>query len=254
LSERIYSRMNEGWKAPPELTGPTPRKLKCTKTGKINLYVVGFAVVFGFLIVLAFLGNALGDHQLKTEAKEAQGSVTRKWTEAGRGRTTYYHVAYSFAVAGQTFRGEGVVPNAKWQTLSTGSPLGVRYVPSNPSNNRADIAFESQSMPDWVPLAVFVVWVLSIWLSLYDVRKDRALLQYGQAAAGLIVTDNSGKRIPKYGWVTGFEFQLPDGSRRKGSTQRDRTWMKGQTVCILYDPKRPRRSGIYPLRMCEIVE
>ena len=49
-------------------------------------------------------------------------------------------------------------------------------------------------------------------------------------------------------------LELADGSMRKGTTQRDRTWMRGQTVCILYDPKRPRRNGIYPLRMSEIVE
>ena len=79
-------------------------------------------------------------------------------------------------------------------------------------------------------------------------------MKYGQAVAGVIVTNNRGKRLPKYGWVTGYEFQLPDGSMRKGAVQRDRTWMQGQTVCILYDPKRPRRNGIYPLRMCEIVE
>ena len=109
-------------------------------------------------------------------------------------------------------------------------------------------------MPNWVPLAALVVWLWFIYLSLHDVRKERALLRYGQAAAGVVLTDNSGKRIPKYGWVTGYEFQLPDGSMRKGATQRDRTYMKGQTVCILYDPKRPRRSGIYPLRMAEIAE
>ena len=109
-------------------------------------------------------------------------------------------------------------------------------------------------MPYWFPLVAFAIWICFIYLSLYDVRKERALLQYGQAAAGLVTTNNSGKQRPKYGWVTGYEFQLPDGSMRKGTTQRDRTWMRGQTVCILYDPKRPRRNGIYPLRMSEIVE
>jgi len=254
MTEPNYSRRNEVWEAPPELSGPIPRKLKWTKRGKTNLYTAGFVVVFGILIVLGILGNALGDHQLKTEAKETEGSVTRKWTQSGRGTTIYHYVAYSFAVGEQTFQGESHVSNAKWQKLSPGSALAVRYVPSNPSNNRADIAFESRPMPYWVPLAAFAIWICFIWLSLYDVRKERALLQYGQAAAGLIVTDNSGKRRPKYGWVTGYEFQLPDGSMRKGTTQRDRTYMKGQTVCILYDPKRPRRNGIYPLMMAEIEE
>jgi Protein of unknown function (DUF3592) len=254
MREPAYSRMNEEWKAPPELTGPIPRKLKWTQTGKINLYVVAFVVVFGFLIVSAFLGNAIGDHKLKEEAKETEGSVTRKWTQNGRGKTIYHYLAYSFAVGGQTFRGESHVPNAKWQTLATGSALGVRYVPSNPSNNRADIAFESPPMQYWIPLAAFAIWICFIYLSLYDVRKERMLLKYGQAGAGLIVTDDSRKTQPRYGWVTGYEFQLPDGSMRKGAVQRDRTWMRGQTVCILYDPKRPRRNGIYPLRMCEIVE
>jgi hypothetical protein len=253
MSDRIYTRMYEGWEAPPELTGPTPRKVKWTKTGRVNLWAAGFVVVFGFLIVLGIFGNALGDHQLKTEAQQAEGSVTRKWIHHGR-NGTYHNVAYSFAVAGRTYRGESHVPNAKWQKLSVGSALAVRYVPTYPSNNLAVIAFEPVIMPYWVPLAVFAVWIIFIWLSLYDVRKERALLQYGQPAAGLVVTDNRGKRIPKYGWVTGYEFQLPDGSMRKGTTQRDRTYMKGHTVCILYDPKRPRRNGIYPLRMAEIVE
>jgi hypothetical protein len=254
MSEPTYTRMNEGWEAPPELTGPLPRKAKWTKAGRINRYVAAFVVVFGLLIVLGVLGNLLGAHQLKTEPKEAEGSVTRKWTQSGRGTTTYHYVRYSFAVAGQTYRGEAHVPKAKWQELSTGSALEVRYVPSNPSNNRAVIAFEPVTMPNWVPLVVFAVWILFIWLSLYDVRKESALLQYGQPAAGLVVTDNRGKRIPKYGWITGYEFQLPDGSMRKGTVQRDRTWMKGQTVCILYDPNRPRRNRIYPLKMCEIAE
>src|SRR5215469_5502147 len=131
MREPTYTRMNEEWEAPPELTGPTPRKLKWTKRGRTNLYVAGFVVVFGFLIVVAALGNAIGDNQLKTEAKEAEGSVTRKWTHDAKG-TTYHYVAYSFAVGGRTFWGEAHIPNPKWQTLSTGSALAVRYVPSNP--------------------------------------------------------------------------------------------------------------------------
>jgi len=246
--------MNERWQPPPELSGPTPRKLKWTKTGKVNLFVAGFVVVFGFLVVLAFLGKAISDHQLKTDARDATGSVTRKWTENGKASTIYHYVAYSFAIGGEPFQGESHVPNAKWQTLSPGSALGVRYVPSNPSNNRADIAFASLPMPYWVPLTAFAIWIWFIYLSLYQVRKERLLLKYGQAAAGVIVTSNRETWRPRYGWVTGYEFQLPDGAMRMGAMLRDRTWMQGQTVCIRYDPKRPRRNVIYPLRMSEIVE
>ena len=253
-SKPAYSRINEAWQPPAELIGSTPRKMKWTKTGRVNLYVCAAVVLFGFLIVAAFFGNYLGDQQLKTEAKETAGSVTRKWTQSGRATTVYHFVAYSFSVGGQTFQGNSHVPNPQWQKLSTGSTLPVQYVPWNPSNNRAAIAFESQSMPYWVPLLVFVLWLGSIYLAAFDVRKEKALLMYGQTAAGLILTDNSRKRIPKYGWVTGYEFQLPDGTMRKGSVQRDRTWFKGETVCILYDPKHPRRNRIYPLRMTEIVE
>ena len=112
---------------------------------------------------------------MKTEAIEAKGSITREWTENGRASTIYHYVAYSFAVGGKTFQGEYPVPNAKWQTLSEGSALGMRYVPSNPSNNRADIAFESLPMPYWVPRAAFAIWIGVISLSLYQVRKERLL-------------------------------------------------------------------------------
>jgi hypothetical protein len=245
--------MNEGWAAPPELTGATPRKVKYTQRGKVNLGVFGFALVFGFLIVAGLFGSYIGDQQLKTDAKETVGSVTKKWTQSGRSTTVYHYVAYSFTVEGQTFRGESNLPNSKWQPLSVGASLGVRYVPSNPSNNAADNAYESPSMPYWVPLAALPVWVWFVYLSVYQVRREKWLLQYGQTTAAVITSDNRGKSIPKYGWVTRYEFQLPEGSMRKGSVQRDGTWMRGQTVCILFNPKRPRISGIYPLQMCEIV-
>lgn len=162
MSERTYSRINEGWAAPPELMRPTLRKVKWAKRGKINLCVVGFAVVFGLLVVAAILGYAVSDHQLTTDAGEAESSVTRKWTEDVRS-TTYHYAAYSFAVAGQIFPGEAHVPNAKWQKLSPGYALGVRYVPSNLSNNRGDITFGSAPMRYWIPRADFVVWIFSIY-------------------------------------------------------------------------------------------
>ena len=79
-------------------------------------------------------------------------------------------------------------------------------------------------------------------------------MQYGQAAARRDRYQQERTRRPRYGWVTGYEFELPDGSMRKGVMQTGRTWMQDQMVCILHDRKRPRRNGVYPVMMSEIVE
>jgi hypothetical protein len=128
----------------------------------------------------------------------------------------------------------------------------VKYVPSRPEINRPAAAYP-RLLPYWVPLVVFLGWIGMLALALFPIRKEKRLLRYGQPVAGIVTYASQGRR-PKYGWITKYEFQLSDGTTIKGSTQRDRTYHVGQTVCIVYNPKHPRRNDIYPLKLARIIE
>jgi hypothetical protein len=238
------------WTPPPEFCISTPRPMKWTKAGVANL-VLAFLIGFlGFGVVGAVYDAANRDHRLKDEGKEIDGVVKRTWTEDLR--TIHYHVAYEFPAAGKTVQGEAELSKRKWQALSRGVSIPVKYVPSDPEINQPAVAY-ARLTPYWVPLAVFLGWIGMLSLAMFPIRKERRLLRYGQAAAGVVTNTSKGIR-PKYGYIGKYEFQLPDGTTIKGKTQRDRTFHAGGRVCIVYDPKRPRRNDIYPLRLARIIQ
>jgi Protein of unknown function (DUF3592) len=243
-----FTKMAESWEPPPELCVAMPRQMKFTTAGKINQVLLYVTIVFGLAVVLGVFGAAYGDHRLKRDGVEVDGTVTRTWTQSGR--STSYELAYDFSAGGRTFRGESQIPRRKWQALSAGSHTQVRYVPSDPSINRAAIGFE-RLIPFWVPAIAFAFWLFFLSLCIFPMRKAKHLLRYGKPAPGMIINNSSGRR-PKYGYVIKYEVQLPDGPTVKGATQRDRPYYSGETVCVLYDPKRPRRNDIYPLKMVQI--
>lgn len=244
-----FTKMAESWEPPPELSVAMPRQMQLTLAGKINQVLLYVTLVLGFLIVLAIFGAVSSDHRLKQDGIETDGTVTRTWTTPGRS-TTYHEIAYEFSVGGKTFQGESQVPRRRWQTLSAGSHTPVRYVPSDPSINRAAIGFE-RLLSYWVLAAAFAFWLLFLSLCIFPFRKSKRLMQYGQPAPAIII-NNPGGRRPKYGYVIKYEVQLPGGPTVKGSTQRDYPYHNGQTVCALYDPKRPRSNDIYPLKMVRL--
>jgi hypothetical protein len=243
-----FQQAEESWTPPPELSGPTPRRLKWTIGGTLSLVLSFLIVFFGFGLVFNAYDAANQDHRLKDEGKEMDAIVTRTWQESIK--TIHYKVAYEFSAGGHTVRGESEIPRRKWQALTAGSHLPVKYVPSEPAINRAAVAYE-RLVPYWVPLVAFVCWIGMVALAVFPIRKERRLLKYGQQAAGVITNNPTGRR-PKYGYVVKYEFQLPGGSTVIGKTQRDGWFHSGQTVCVIYDPKRPRRNGLYPLRLSRI--
>jgi hypothetical protein len=47
-----------------------------------------------------------------------------------------------------------------------------------------------------------------------------------------------------------FEFQLPSGKRTTGkSGTSSKPPAVGSAICVVYDPDRPTRNGIYPLSL-----
>ncbi|HTI36709.1 MAG TPA: hypothetical protein VL484_04045 [Vicinamibacterales bacterium] len=114
-----------------------------------------------------------------------------------------------------------------------------------------DSARRGHLLPYWVPLVSFGFWIFLAALAVLPIRKERRLLRYGEPVAG-VVTSNPQGRVPKYGYVLKYEFQLPDGSTVDGRTQRDARLHNGALVSIVYDPAKPRRNDLYPTRLFRV--
>lgn len=236
---------DECWTPPPELGVRTPRRLRWTGAAIASVVLAGFYFCFVSAIALATYGRARRADLLQREGIETEAVVTSAWTAS---KTPM--VAYRFSANGQTVLGEHDIPSRRKQALGTGSHTPVRYVGSDPGINRPDVSSDP-SVPYWVPLLFFAVWIVLVPAIALPIRKERRLLKYGEAAAG-VITNNPQGRIPKYGYVLKYEFQLPDGSTVNGKTQRDRRRHNGETVCVIYDPTRPRTNDMYPTRLWRI--
>jgi len=243
--------MHESWEPPPELAGPTPRRIQWRVVGIVNIALIVVLFFIGFGILGATLRSADEGKRLKEEGRITDATVTRTWSESG-GRSMNYKVAYEFSVEGKTQTGESGIAQRRWKELHVGSHTPVKYVPGQPDYNQLSLAYVTPTSY-WVPLAVFVLWIFMLALAIPPVRKERFLLKYGQAAPGMITSTKatSGGRTPKYGYIIKYEFQLSDGTIVNGKTRRDVARNRDE-VTVLYDPKHPRRNDIYPTKMARI--
>jgi len=243
--------MHESWQPPPELAGKTPRRFKWTGVGIANLAMI----VVLFFIGLGVLGgtwrSADEGKRLKEEGQITDATVTRAWSESGS-RSLHYKIAYEFSVDGKTISGESGISQRESKELHVGSHTPVKYVPGQPDYNQLALAHDTPT-PYWVPLGVFVFWIFMLALAVLPVRKERLLLKYGRCAPGRVTNTKatSGGRSPKYGYIIKYEFQLSDGTIVNGKTRRNVARSR-EEVIVLYDPKHPRRSDIYPTKLGRI--
>jgi hypothetical protein len=244
--------MHEDWHPPPELAGPTPRRFKWNGVGIAGILLRCLLILVG----LGILGNvwraADESHRLKQEGQIKDATVTRKWSEPGRsGR--YYKVAYEFSAGGKTLSGEAEIPQQKWKELESGGHVPVKYVPDMPEYNQLSSADETMT-PYWLPLTVFALWIFLLTRAVNSIRMEMRLLRYGQAAPGRITYTKatSGGASPKYGYIMKYEYQLSDGTVLNGNTRQSRFTAGGSEVIVIYDPKDPRISEIYPTATARI--
>ena len=159
--------------------------------------------------------------------------------------------AYHFSAGGQTYGGEAELSSDHWVGLSGGSPIAIRYLPSNPK-----VSFPSADPPTPVPPFVSLVFGGSFLLSsglMYNmVRSARRLLEEGRAAPG-VVTGNRmmGGRNRKNQLV--YQFKLQDGGVHQGRASRSPI-PDGTRICVVYNPENPRRNAPYPFGLVKVAE
>jgi hypothetical protein len=254
------SRLWEGWKPPEELDRALPRPVRLT-AGGIALCVASVLLTAG--------GGALGvgsasedfrrdaevaaaARRALAEGQETEAVVTglRKFPWA---LFKSYFVGYEFTVNGRRYDAQASIGRLHWNSLAPGSPIAIRYLPSDPANNypRAD---PPRPASTW-PTDLFYGGTAAALgaLPLLTVLRRRRLLAHGQASAAVVTgwTMAAAGRRPRFRGY--YEYPLPDGGARAGTYDAGGDQpVSGSAICILYDPENPRRSAPYPLSLVKL--
>ena len=239
------AELRRGWQPPVELQRSAPREVELTACGKAMLIMGAVFLLAGF--VLAYVIDRKARHQaedarlLWTEGATTEGTVTRRWRDGGDSHTHY--IAYQFHFAGRMYTGQSDTPGRIWDTLSPGAPIDIRFAPDAPATNHpAD--WEMSRLPRWLPFMMPPMFGIMLVAFVLAVGRQKALLSEGRPAPGRVtkLTRTKGGKMIHY------EFAPVDGSLRNGKGGPSRRVPEiGETVCVVYDPDRPRRSALYPL-------
>jgi hypothetical protein len=231
------------WTAPDGLANASlPRAVKFTG---IAWFVFAVAVLFvvGSGVAGWFISrNAERDREtaelLQREGIAVQGSITRKWR--GGGRSNSHNVAYTYTAPDGVHSASAQVTTSFYNRVGPGAPARVIYAPSNPGVHQIESGIPT---PAWLkytvffPLAVFLVIPFIVW-------RQRSLLEYGTPAGAVV------ERVApmKGGWMITYQFLGASGDTVKGRCSVSVKPNAGDTITVVYDPERPKRSARYPLK------
>jgi hypothetical protein len=249
------SKLLEGWTPPEGLERSWPRPVRLSVRGILLFVLTGLIGAGGLVeaVILAHEGRRQEAEArlMAAQAQDTEGAVTRLWGTGGKSEE--YRVAYRFTVNDREFQGRAAIASRHWKSLEVGSPLPVRYWPSDPAHN-----YPREDPPDTIPVWLpFVVGFFAVAASLvlpFKVHRERHLLADGRPAPALVtrlrkVRSRHGARNIVY-----YEFPLIGGGACQGHYNVGRKSMpEGSAICVLYDPDNPRRSAPYPMCLVKLV-
>jgi hypothetical protein len=233
-----------------ELTYSRPRDVALTGGGRA-------LVVFAVLLFVAAIGAGVGMYNaarrhaeerraIAAEGVTTTGVVTRLRSDGDDRR----RVSYEFAVNGRVVRGERQVSTERRQTLQVGSPIDVRYLPSDPT------VHEMGGRPrSGIPIALAFVFAPAIAafgvLCLVLIHRQRRLLSEGRVASATVTGHE--KHHGSHGGThrsISFTFKLLSGAMASGkSGASSKPPALGSVITVVYDPDRPRRNAVYPFSL-----
>jgi hypothetical protein len=249
---------NEIWRTPPELEQPLPRRIRLSGMGVFNCVFAAASIVAG----LAIAGHAVRDElrreaenqslarSLAADGQETEATVTRLATTLG------HLVIYQYTVGGRSFSKGAFITAEHWRALQVGSPVAIRYLPSDPSKSFPE-SDSPNSQTHWLlvlPVAGMALFFMFSFaaIQLAAVLPERRLLARGRPARAVITRCNAGSRGRSSGYFLHYDFSLPDGSKSQGKVFRSQPLTEGSTATALYDPDRPQRNTLYPLQLVKL--
>jgi hypothetical protein len=242
--------MIDSWTPPDGLGYSSLRPVRLTGGG-IALVVVAVAMLLGAVAAGIGLGitvrrQAKEQLLLREQGVDTDAQVTRLWRSTSKEDRRYW-VAYRFTVQERAYEARKKVSTRIWQTLTVGSSLPVRYLPSDPKVNHPT-EWDDTPMPNWLPYLLSGALVAIAFGCTIPLRIQMRLLTEGRPAPGIV----TGHRRTRDGTILRYEFQLLNGATAKGRGQSRRPPGIGSPVCVLYDPENPRRNAPYPLTLVKL--
>ena len=241
--------MIENWTPPDGLGYSSLRPVSLTGGG-IALLVVAVLMLLGAVAAAIGLGTTAKrqakDHRLLQEqGVNTEARITRLWRSGDKNQQ--HLVSYRFTVQERAYEARNKVPTRIWQTLTVGSSLPVRFLPSDPKVNHPT-EWDDTPMPNWLPYLLSGALVVIAFGVTIPLRIQMRLLTEGRPAPGTV----TGHRRTKDGTILRYEFVLLNGATAKGRGQSRRPPAIGAPICVLYDPENPRRNAPYPLTLVKL--
>ena len=249
MNTRRYAELVRTFVLPPRLNVAPPRAVRLSAAG-VSVAALAAVLFAGAGVSFVLLSResarqAANRHLLSLDGVRAEGAVARLWRDGDNRR----QVEYRFEVQSRSYVGRANVSDAVRRTLQVGSPVTVRYVPSNPRLN--DLGSRRSGLPAAIAPVVAVLCVAAGGLCVYGVQRQRRLLMDGRIAPGIVTalrkshTSHDGDHK-----VIEFEFRTLNGAIRRGrGTPSSKSQAVGAVVCVLYDPDRPERHAVFPFSL-----
>jgi hypothetical protein len=181
--------------------------------------------------------------QLNEEGRDAEAIVTRHWRSSSKDHRTM--LDYKFEADGRTYHKSVGAPGRNWNELRVGSPLAIRFLPSDPSQSHPR-DWPVDRIPWWtIPLVIVSMSSGGVIIRAI-LRRQLSLLREGRPAPGVITRHSYAGNNQK---TIHYNFVLLDGSVASGKTVRQSRNIPpvGATVCVIYDPGNSRRNSLYPM-------
>lgn len=235
----------------------TRRRLYSHRTA--FLLALGFwgCIALGFGGLILYVGQIGLQNQalLDSDGVNVQATVLSKTTtvrstnKKGEVTSLNYHITYQFRTSdSQLMTLNAQVSEAAYQQYENGSPLGVRYLPSNPRINR--IEGEVDITPQMMVFGgvAFVIGLILMGIIVGYWMRSRRLERDGQIIWGRVVESKRKKnpRGPYYLEIT-YKFTSPEGTElQKTETSFHAAQINAQpywkTVAVLYVNDRLYRA------------
>jgi hypothetical protein len=237
--------MEELGECPAELTSRTPRRVRITGTGWLNLFAAALfsliGVAVGVVIVKQVTHREAARDALRQGGREVLGQLNDKWHQ---GRSFVPYVGYTFPVDGTFYTGKSQAPSDTWKSLRQYDSLPIRYLPADPNINHP-AAWEDAPYSD---LGGLLIPIFFLAFGLMFVRRfpvQRRLATEGIAVKGCITECWGPGRNGGFGLSYTFR-NASSNEEESGRCGYDSSRKVGSNVWLLYLPSDPKQSEIYP--------
>jgi hypothetical protein len=230
----------ESTELPTELTGRTPRRVRITGTGWLNLFAAVLFSSIGIAFLVVTVNEIKTRNVLRQTGRESEGQVIEMWVD---GKGSIPHIRYTFSVDGTFYSGNSEVPPEIFRDLHRYDLLLVRYLAENP-NVSHPAAWED---PERIGGAIAFIGFF-VGFGLMFVRRfplQRRIAVEGVVSRGTI-TERERTGPSKGQHYVYYTFRNAEDEIEIGGCPSDDYPKAGSPVWVLYIPTNPRRSEVYP--------